>query len=419
MRAYVIALIASAASLTAWGGEILSPEALLPGHEATDAYKPVAAFGGGVYLVVWEAGRDKGADIVGVRLDKAGKVLDAKPFVISGAKDCQERPRVAFGGGSGPGGGNFLVVWQDLRSGVDYDVYAARVSPEGKVLDADGIAVSTGKHNRVQASVCFDGNAFQVLWRDMRDGKEYDIYGGRVSTDGRQLDGSGALVMKRLNWIGMNASGIGVPAVASNARGGTIAAATSTRSGGIIAWNMRGGKAGGKPVRIQSGARISNLGWEPTFASDGDGFVAVFTTLRGTNKGSRQAGSGLVAFSREGKPLAKPVALSSKGAAPWSDFVRNPSIAWDGTAYVAAWDIILGDNRGLDSHWYDAIFLRRVSKDGKPQGANTPVAGEKTSPAYHPAVASDGAGTTLIAYERHPKTGDVPIKIAFRLLRAK
>ena len=29
-----------------------------------------------------------------------------------------------------------------------------------------------------------------------------------------------------------------------------------------------------------------------------------------------------------------------------------------------------------------------------------------------------GAGVTLIAYEKHPATADVPIKIGFRLLRA-
>jgi hypothetical protein len=215
----------------------------------------------------------------------------------------------------------------------------------------------------------------------------------------------------------MYASGIGIPALASNAAGDTVAAATSTPSGGIIAWPMRGGKPGGEPLRIQTGARIDNLGWEPTFASDGDGFVAAFTTLRGTNKGHRHPNSGLVALDRAGKPLGKPVALSRKGAAQWSDFVRNPVLAWDGTSYVAAWDIILGEGRGLESHWYDGVFVRRVSRDGSPQGGNTPVAGERGSPACLPAAASDGEGTTLIAYERHPKTGKTPIRIAFRMLR--
>lgn len=36
-------------------------------------------------------------------------------------------------------GANFLVVWQDFRSGKHYGIYAARVTPAGKVLDAEGL----------------------------------------------------------------------------------------------------------------------------------------------------------------------------------------------------------------------------------------------------------------------------------------
>jgi hypothetical protein len=47
------------------------------------------------------------------------------------------------------------------------------------------------------------------------------------------------------------------------------------------------------------------------------------------------------------------------------------------------------------------------------------VSGTFASPAYETAVASDGAGTTLIAYEKHPEKGDVPIKIGLRMLTGK
>jgi len=44
--------------------------------------------------------------------------------------------------------------------------------------------------------------------------------------------------------------------------------------------------------------------------------------------------------------------------------------------------------------------------------------GKTDAPAYRPAVASDNAGTTLVAYERHPKSEnpDALIVIGFRLL---
>jgi len=77
-------------------------------------------------------------------------------------------------------------VWQDLRNGKDYDTYAARVTSDGKVLDPEGIAVAVAKDNQCQPVVCWDGTAFQVAWRGfaITRGDAYDIWGGRVSTDG-------------------------------------------------------------------------------------------------------------------------------------------------------------------------------------------------------------------------------------------
>src|SRR5690606_6538615 len=113
---------------------------------------PHAAHGKNAFLVVWQSGRTAPGDltqglkfhgdIVGIRVGKNGKPLDAKPLVICQAADLQQEPRVAYGNGV------FLVIWQDLRNGKDWDVYAARVSDDGKVLDPDGILISGGAHNQ-------------------------------------------------------------------------------------------------------------------------------------------------------------------------------------------------------------------------------------------------------------------------------
>ena len=65
----------------------------------------------------------------------SGRMLDPAGIRICAAADLQEWPAVAFDGS------NFLVVWQDLRNGGDYDVYGARVSEAGELLDPGGFAV--------------------------------------------------------------------------------------------------------------------------------------------------------------------------------------------------------------------------------------------------------------------------------------
>ncbi len=159
--------------------------------------RPAVAFGGGVYLVVWQDGEDGadraggGSDILGARIDAEGKVLDAKPLVVCKAKDYQRRPVVAFGGGV------FLVAWEDFRNGTDGDIYAARVSAQGKVLDEDGFPVAQGKgRNQIYAAVASNGREFLVAWMDYWAYPTYGITAARVSAQGKVLDPQGVPLLR-------------------------------------------------------------------------------------------------------------------------------------------------------------------------------------------------------------------------------
>jgi hypothetical protein len=59
----------------------------------------------------------------------------------------------------------FLVVWQDFRNGKDYDILGARISPEGKVLDAEPIKVAVGGGTQAMPDVATDGNGFMVVFQ--------------------------------------------------------------------------------------------------------------------------------------------------------------------------------------------------------------------------------------------------------------
>jgi hypothetical protein len=63
--------------------------------------------------------------------------LDDGEFLIdTSGVHAEAVPAVAFDGA------NYLVTWMDYRSGSS-DIYAARVTPQGTVLDPSGIPVST------------------------------------------------------------------------------------------------------------------------------------------------------------------------------------------------------------------------------------------------------------------------------------
>ena len=152
--------------------------------------QPAAAFGADVCLVAWSDGsRDidrPTADIYCARIDAmTGKPLDPQGIRLCSAADLQEWPVVASDGSG------FLVVWQDFRSGKHYDLYAARVNRDGKVLDPDGFPVFAGPSNQCRPGVAFAGGNWIVVWMDARTYPVYGVYGARISAEGIVLDPGG------------------------------------------------------------------------------------------------------------------------------------------------------------------------------------------------------------------------------------
>jgi hypothetical protein len=102
--------------------------------------------------------------------------LDCAGIPISTAASGQEYPSVAYDGA------NYLVVWDDHRSGI----CGARVSPAGSVLDPAGIPISALTDGAPK--VTFDGTNYVIVWDDFRGSSSADIYGARVTPAGTVLD---------------------------------------------------------------------------------------------------------------------------------------------------------------------------------------------------------------------------------------
>lgn len=153
----------------------VSDPAFVPGS----AGNADAAWSGSAYLVVYE----RHGDIYGTRILGDGTLLDPNGLAISTARYDQLYPKVAWNGET------WLVQWSDARGKGDLDdLYAARVTPEGAVLDPDGIRIAGGEglggHDLV-----WTGSEHIVTWN-----LGCEVYTERLDEDGAPLDAQPTLV---------------------------------------------------------------------------------------------------------------------------------------------------------------------------------------------------------------------------------
>ena len=109
-------------------------------------------------------------------------------IVYDWAYGYQRQPAIVWGGG------NYLVAWGDYFSNYylidEKNIYFTRVSPDGEVLDSIRVPISDGPEDQYAPSVAWDSTNYFVVWSDTRAGN-YDIYGARLTTNGEILDPEG------------------------------------------------------------------------------------------------------------------------------------------------------------------------------------------------------------------------------------
>jgi len=377
----------------------LSAEVLLPDHGQRDAYCPAVARGAKRYLVVWQAGRATRGDIVACPVDLAGKPEGGAPVLVSGAADDQEAPEVAFGQST------FLVVWQDLRGGKDYDVYGARLDEGGKLLDPQGVLISGGAGNQSSPRVAFDGTTFVVVWEDYRSGQRYDIYGARVALDGKVLDPAG------IKLAGSDKAGRHrvAPALARSKGGGVLVEWNGHLVNGV--GQLAGGLllAGGAITKTfvidgKTGETPGDRHTPVRAAGSSSGYVLVWRNYVPVGRVDPSGNPNLLQLDPAGSVTSRSV-VGSTG-------IVDPDVTWDGSASLVAWH----EQRGKgDTKQHtgpsDAVYLQRLASGA----TEISVAGTFASPARRARLASGGDGETLVVYERHPEQATTPIRIGVRL----
>ncbi len=196
-------LLVLAAVVPAAAGELAAgtPFDVTPGLARGDQRWPAIAAGKDMYLVVWQEGEAmagvKDTNIFAARVSADGKSLDAKGIPVCAAPGFQAYPMASFDGT------NFVVAWQDYRPvegrEQDWDLYAGRVSVEGKSLDADGFAVAAVAGNQIYPALASNGKGETlVVWSDVRVENKPELYRlyGTLVTDGKPKEPGGRELAK-------------------------------------------------------------------------------------------------------------------------------------------------------------------------------------------------------------------------------
>ncbi len=84
-------------------------------------------------------------------------------------------------------------MWEDERDVLHYgNIYGARVSPAGAVLDPNGIPICVSSGSELRPVVASTTNCALVVWKDYRN---YGLYGARVDAGGTVLETNGFPVL--------------------------------------------------------------------------------------------------------------------------------------------------------------------------------------------------------------------------------
>jgi PKD repeat protein len=137
-------------------------------------------------IIAWQDFRSGSFyDIYAQRVNATGQVqwtINGMP--VSVASNDQKYPHVASDGQGGA-----FIVWQDKRNGTDYDIFAQRVLSNGVALwNTNGITICAAFGVQDAPQIVSDGQGGAIIvWDDNRSGSNYDVYAQRVSSTGIAL----------------------------------------------------------------------------------------------------------------------------------------------------------------------------------------------------------------------------------------
>jgi Bacterial Ig domain/FG-GAP-like repeat len=413
---FACAVAIAVSSLTnAYSASINEP-VILPGDAVTAVaaggqQNPQIAKGAGSYLSVWMdtrsalglflgfsgpyegTGLGTMTDIYAARLDANGNVIDQTPIIISQSSYNQGIPRVAWNGQ------NWLVVWYTEHSDnrYSYDLLAARVSPEGVLLDTTPIVIKSGSSgSEMPATLIVDGAGNWVaVWEGFHPSNNTIrvVNAARISPAGVVQDPQGRIIYTHTSQYLTN------PDLAS-ATDSYLLTFVDLASGPNFENLVKGVRLDANlnpvsvPFRINTNSPTSPK--KPRVSSNGDIYIVEWAE----NPGSIYQILG-ARVSHAGQLLdSTPITI----VANTGIVETTTALCWDGINWQIAYN---GDyNTATNSYGDSDIYLARVSSAGALVASNIAVK-RAAGAQYQPDVAPGVSGGAQVVWYDTQVEGDV------------
>lgn len=230
------------------GGEPLWDKngALICGENGDQVEQAMISDGAGGAILAWTDYRkgERNPDIYAQSVNSTGNLLWPKEgLLVCGAPDVQKSPTLARDKENG-----VIIAWTDRGSG-NYDIYAQRVSKEGKTLWlTDGIPICQTPRTQQNPMI---SSRQTIIWEDYRYGN-WDIFANSVSLQGKLLwgeDGAPVVVMPQTQYA---------PQIIAWKEMGDVVAWEDYRSGKQYEIYLQMIDGAGKPVWQENGLLVKS-----------------------------------------------------------------------------------------------------------------------------------------------------------------
>ncbi|HZI09232.1 MAG TPA: hypothetical protein VE153_02510, partial [Myxococcus sp.] len=337
----------------------------------------VAGSGSGAF-VVWT---DSSAQAInGTRVSPEGARLDATDLVLAPPGTTFLWPQAGYDGR------DYMVIWRDTRTPARYQVRAARVTPQGTVVNPDGVELGAAGNTQEgfgPASIAGGGGRALAVWEAMGATTQQDIVGTRVGQVTAALD----VPPRFISTVGVGQSW---PDVAFDGRNYLVAWSDSRADGNGDIYATRVDPTGRvldpAGIAVATAQAAGAYQWTPKVASSASGFLVTWSEYRDSSART-QVYATLVGG--DGR-VARPGGLS---LVPNANSQEDSSVASDGTNFLVAWRELV---RAADGSLQDD-FIRSVLVSGA-SGAPTAVRtlANPSLSVMHPEVAFSGSNYLVV-----------------------